>query len=155
MKANDVQEGGDHYKKMGEIEHWDLSIMYKWDPFQYQITKYVMRWKTKHDTPEKRLVDLKKARHFLDKYIENFDVYDSQVADLPSQIPAPTPANVPMNETQGGAADQNWQVEGFIGSGVNLYRCRHCGHLLSVRNLSEAYAFHSDCALAHSYMAQP
>ena len=69
-KANETQVGGDHYKNMGHEQHWDLVLRYEWDYFQGQIIKYVMRWKTKHATPEKRLQDLKKARHFLDKYIE-------------------------------------------------------------------------------------
>lgn len=66
MAANDRQEGGDHYKTPGKIEHWDLVIMYGWDYFQGQITKYVMRWRKKGG-----IQDLKKARHFLDKYIES------------------------------------------------------------------------------------
>ncbi len=79
MSANDRQEGGTHYQTGDKPQHWDLAIMYRWDAFQYQITKYVMRWKDKHDSREQRLTDLKKARHFLDKYIENFEVYDSGV----------------------------------------------------------------------------
>jgi hypothetical protein len=39
--------------------------MFGWDPFQYQITKYVMRWKDKNG-----IQDLEKAAHFLEKYIE-------------------------------------------------------------------------------------
>jgi hypothetical protein len=70
MAANDKQEGGSHYRDMGTLQHWDLVSRYEWDYFQAQITKYVMRWKTKHLNPEARITDLKKARHFLDKYIE-------------------------------------------------------------------------------------
>ena len=70
MPANDRQVAGTHYQKDGKLQHWDLVAVYDWDYFQGQITKYIMRWKYKHDTPEKRLEDLKKARHFLDKYIE-------------------------------------------------------------------------------------
>jgi hypothetical protein len=73
--ANDRQVAGTHYKQGDKPEHWDLAIMYNWDPFQYQITKYVMRWKDKHTTPEQKLTDLEKARHFLDKYIENYTHY--------------------------------------------------------------------------------
>ena len=64
-KANDRQVGGSHYKVGNLPEHWDLAIMYGWDPFQYQITKYVMRWKSKNG-----IQDLEKAAHFLQKYIE-------------------------------------------------------------------------------------
>lgn len=70
-----AQVGGDHYNQGSRPQHWDLAIMYKWDPFQYQITKYVMRWKSKHQTPEEKLTDLKKARSFLDKYIQNYEAY--------------------------------------------------------------------------------
>lgn len=70
MSANDRQVGGDHYAQRDKPQHWDLVQMYGWDYFQGQITKYLMRWKTKHDTPERRLEDLKKAAHFLQKYIE-------------------------------------------------------------------------------------
>jgi len=64
MAANDIQVGGDHYKIGGE-EHWDRVYRLQLDYFQGQITKYVERWKDKNG-----LQDLKKARHFLDKYIE-------------------------------------------------------------------------------------
>ena len=62
--ANKVQVGGDHYKVGGE-EHWDRVDRLGLDYFQGQITKYVERWKLKNGVE-----DLKKARHFLDKYIE-------------------------------------------------------------------------------------
>jgi hypothetical protein len=62
-KANDRQEGGDHYKS--SIQHWDFVAANDLDYFQGAITKYVARWKKKNG-----LMDLKKARHFLDKYIE-------------------------------------------------------------------------------------
>lgn len=61
--ANERQEGGNHYRS--PIQHWDYVIANKLDYFQGQITKYVTRWKLKNG-----LQDLYKARHFLDKYIE-------------------------------------------------------------------------------------
>lgn len=64
-KANERQVGGNHYNKHGDLQHWDLVNIFKWDYFQGQITKYVMRWKDKNGVQ-----DLEKARHFLDKYIE-------------------------------------------------------------------------------------
>jgi hypothetical protein len=60
---NDRQVGGDHYKVGGE-EHWDRAWRLGHDPFQYQITKYVERWRSKNG-----LQDLLKAQHFLEKYI--------------------------------------------------------------------------------------
>ena len=62
--ANDRQVGGSHYKT-GSEEHWDRVARLNLDYFQAQITKYVERWRKKNG-----IEDLKKARHFLDKYIE-------------------------------------------------------------------------------------
>ena len=67
MKANDRQVGGVHYSGKA-LQHWDIVAMHQLDYFQGQITKYVMRWKSKNG-----LEDLKKARHFLDKYIELYE----------------------------------------------------------------------------------
>ena len=69
--ANKTQIGGDHYKGAkcphcdGSLEHWDLAWLFKWDNFQYAITKYVMRWRSKGGVE-----DLRKAKHCLEKYIE-------------------------------------------------------------------------------------
>lgn len=62
--ANSRQVGGAHYKGM-PIEHWDITAILEMDYFQGQITKYVMRWRDKNG-----VIDLEKARHVLDKYIE-------------------------------------------------------------------------------------
>lgn len=66
MSSNDRQEGGSHYKRDdGGEEHWDRVHRLGLDYFQACITKYVERcWK------KDGLKDLRKARHFLDKYIE-------------------------------------------------------------------------------------
>lgn len=64
MTANNFQVGGVHYKDM-PLEHWDIVAIENLDYFQGQITKYVMRWRGKNG-----IEDLKKAKHFLDKYIE-------------------------------------------------------------------------------------
>lgn len=64
--ANDVQVGGDHYKVgAGQIQLWDLIYPMGWDPFQKDIIWYVHRFKLKNG-----VVDLKKARHLIDKLIE-------------------------------------------------------------------------------------
>jgi len=64
MAANDRQVAGKHY---GEVryQHWDIVEEHNLDYFQGQITKYVMRWKHKNG-----IEDLRKAQHFLEKYIE-------------------------------------------------------------------------------------
>lgn len=63
MSANEVQVAGDHYK--AEYQHWDwvseLNIPY----LPANATKYLTRWRKKGG-----LEDLKKARHYIVKYIE-------------------------------------------------------------------------------------
>ena len=63
MSINDNQVGGSHYKE-SKIQHWDFVWDNDLDYFQGQITKYVTRWKKKNG-----LEDLRKAEHFLQKYI--------------------------------------------------------------------------------------
>lgn len=71
MRANDIQIGGDHYKKFGKDgeQHWDRIIRLFPDSFEVYfvaaITKYVERYRHKNG-----IEDLKKARHYLDKLIE-------------------------------------------------------------------------------------
>lgn len=65
LKANERQVGGQHYKTTTGKEHWDIVAEFGLDYFQGNITKYVMRWRDKG-----KVEDLKKARHYLDKYIE-------------------------------------------------------------------------------------
>ena len=65
MSANDRQIGGTFYKQEGRVEHWDIVWQWRLDYFQGQITKYVMRHREKGG-----IQDLKKAHHFLEKYME-------------------------------------------------------------------------------------
>lgn len=62
--ANERQEGGTHYAST--IQHWDYVAANNLGYFEGQITKYVSRWHKKNG-----LQDLEKAKHFLDKLIEN------------------------------------------------------------------------------------
>jgi hypothetical protein len=69
-KANQVQIGGQHYRKMGGEQHWDRLVrLYGIDvAFVYfvgNITAYVERYREKGG-----IQDLKKARHYIDKLIE-------------------------------------------------------------------------------------
>ena len=63
-KANDRQEGGDHFQNKA-IQPWDYIISNNIGYLEGNIIKYVSRYKEKHG-----LEDLKKARHYLDKLIE-------------------------------------------------------------------------------------
>jgi hypothetical protein len=58
------QIGGIHYKKC-KIEPWDYAVANELDFFQGSIVKYVTRWRDKSGVE-----DLKKALHFLEKYID-------------------------------------------------------------------------------------
>ncbi len=61
--ANERQVGGAHYRS--SVQHWDWVATNGYDYFQGQITKYVARWRDKGG-----IEDLRKAHHFLEKYIE-------------------------------------------------------------------------------------
>lgn len=64
-QANHRQIGGQHYKKTGVLQHWDIVALFNLDYFQGNISKYAFRWRDKNG-----LQDLEKARHYMDKYIE-------------------------------------------------------------------------------------
>lgn len=143
--ANEVQVGGDHYRQTGAaLQHWDLAVHFKWDPFQYQITKYVMRWKYKHNTPAERLKDLQKAAHFLQKYIEVVGEYDPSAAAPTVPQPAVTPHADAALATLLSNAD--WQVEGYYGDLTQHYRCRHCGEMVRAPDADAATQMHGSCA---------
>lgn len=63
-RANERQVGGSHYGG-GEIQHWDLVTMFRWNYFQAQAIRYIMRYLKKNG-----LQDLEKAQHYLEKLIE-------------------------------------------------------------------------------------
>lgn len=65
MPANDIQIGGDHYKRRGEVQHWDTMCDLNVPYVIGCATKYVSRWRSKNG-----LQDLEKAIHYLDKFIE-------------------------------------------------------------------------------------
>lgn len=62
--ANDIQEGGSHYKDM-PVQPWDYIVANKLGYLEGNIVKYVTRWQSKNG-----IEDLRKARHYLDKLIE-------------------------------------------------------------------------------------
>jgi len=61
---NNVQIGGDHYKK-NKIQTWDFIHENNLGFIQGNIIKHVVRYKDKNGVE-----DLKKARHYIDKLIE-------------------------------------------------------------------------------------
>lgn len=62
-KANDRQEGGDHYR--APIQHWDYVLANGIPYLEAQVIKYLTRWRKKGGHQ-----DLRKAKHFLDKLLE-------------------------------------------------------------------------------------
>lgn len=64
MAANERQHGGSHYKKMA-IEPWDFIVSNNIGFLAGSAIKYVARYKDKAG-----LVDLLKAKHFIEKLIE-------------------------------------------------------------------------------------
>lgn len=64
MTANSRQVSGEHYK-LRTIQPWDFIAANKLDFFQGNIVKYITRWREKGG-----IDDLRKAMHYLEKYIE-------------------------------------------------------------------------------------
>lgn len=125
-----TQVGGTHYSQGDKPQHWDLVVMYDWDYFQAQITKYLMRWKVKYSTAEKRLEDLKKARNFLDKYIQEAEHYQP-TGDTSREWEVPT------------GLRGEWQIEGYHGSMLNDYRHIASRNTYRVGTFQEALDLHA------------
>lgn len=147
MRANDRQEGGTHYRKNGNApQHWDLAVLHGWDYFQAQVIKYVMRWKDKHPTLDKRIEDLKKARHVLDKYIEE--------AEAGARFPALQPDDdnaTPMPPITN--ADGTFHLVELYPNACARWACARCGTEVDTAPGTDP-AFAHDCAAAKGYVQQ-
>lgn len=64
MSANDHQEGGNHYRDL-PIQVWDFILENNIPFLEGNVIKYVSRWRNKNGVK-----DLKKAKHYLEKLIE-------------------------------------------------------------------------------------
>ncbi len=64
LPANEVQVGGEHYKKSA-IQPWDYIVSNDLGYLEGNVVKYVSRWKDKGGRQ-----DLEKAKHYLDKLLE-------------------------------------------------------------------------------------
>jgi len=90
-EANKRQVAGDHYS--GELQHWDIVVARDWDYFQAQITRYLDRWKKKNG-----IEDLRKAQHYLDKYIELAEQDDKKLhVGIGCSVPKTEPPNKECN----------------------------------------------------------
>lgn len=63
-----MQVGGDHYRKAGGLQHWDMlaAMGFGWEYYLGAATKYLTRVKDKD-------LDPAKAKHFVDKLISLID----------------------------------------------------------------------------------
>jgi hypothetical protein len=133
-KANERQVGGEHYRTDGP-QHWDLCVALKLDYFQGQITKYVCRWKEKGG-----LQDLEKAKHFLEKYIENYTHFASK-EPLKEKVPKDLYAYEVIKDIEA-----QFLPEGYFGTMETLYTCRRCGAKITASNPIVAWETHGECA---------
>lgn len=76
MAANDHQIGGAHYKKH-TIQPWDAISDWGLGFLDGNVVKYIARWRNKDG-----LNDLMKARHYLDKLIEDLGK-EAAAKDIP------------------------------------------------------------------------
>lgn len=63
--ANTYQPGGDHYRKFGAIQPWDVIALFNLGFFDGNAVKYLLRWRHKGG-----MLDLEKAKHYIEKLIE-------------------------------------------------------------------------------------
>ena len=63
--ANEKQVAGDHYKKYGELQPWDVITAWGLGYLDGTALKYIARWRDKGG-----IDDIRKAIHFLEKFIE-------------------------------------------------------------------------------------
>lgn len=71
-QSNNIQVGGEHYKTKS-IQPWDYIICNNIPYLEGNIIKYITRWKDKGG-----LNDLRKAEHYLQKLIEQYETSANQ-----------------------------------------------------------------------------
>jgi hypothetical protein len=87
MSANEKQVGGEHYKGT-KHEHWDVVYELGWCYLVGGATKYLWRLGRKGDE-EKKIEDIKKAIHFLEKKVEQLEEELADEEALNSMLRAP------------------------------------------------------------------
>lgn len=75
-KANDIQEGGMHYQN-DPIQVWDFIVANNIPYLEGNVIKYVVRHKKKNG-----LEDLKKAKHYIEKLMEQYEQHSKYYYDL-------------------------------------------------------------------------
>ncbi len=79
VNANDIQVGGNHYKK-NDYQHWDLVPDTNMPYYLACSTKYVSRWRDKNGVQ-----DLRKSIHYIGKSEER-DIIMPNLTDHQSQL---------------------------------------------------------------------
>jgi len=131
---NDRQVGGDHYHS--PIQHWDFVLANNIPYLEAQIIKYVFRWRKKGG-----LQDLEKAKHFLDKLIDEADII----------------RNVEVAQKVGASRIKPTGYEGFTfeaaKEGRFHYTCKNCGTQVRCGADVDPFQYHGECA-GKTYAAQ-
>ena len=76
MQANEIQHGGEHYKKQA-IQVWDYITQNEIPYLEGNAIKYLSRWRDKGG-----IEDLKKAAHYVQKLIE---IEEQRLQGVPEQ----------------------------------------------------------------------
>ena len=70
MKANEHQPGGDHYKRFGSLQPWDVILYFQLPYLVGSAVKYLLRYQYKQQDQAGQILDLEKAKHYIEKQLE-------------------------------------------------------------------------------------
>lgn len=89
MSANEIQIGGTHYKELS-VQPWDAMRAWMTRPeFMGFLRGNAIKYLARAGAKDAKLQDLKKARHYLDKLIEEMEG-DGVAMECPAPEPAAT-----------------------------------------------------------------
>lgn len=80
-----MQVGGDHYQKV--IQPWDIIDCYNLNFYEGNVIKYILRHREKNG-----IEDLKKAKHYLDKVIEEEEKFEKMIQQFEKEYEAERPS---------------------------------------------------------------
>jgi hypothetical protein len=150
MSANEIQVGGTHYR--GDMQHWDYVVANELNYFEGQITKYVTRARRKNG-----LEDLKKAQHFLAKWIEVYEEVMFRRAAEAQKLAKNSGWQQDVISYQDEMKQREYfTIEGHRADGFGLFKCRTCGQegwsLMAPRTAADHA---STCPLAQHPLGLP
>lgn len=133
--ANQRQVDGGHYGGV-PFQHWDIVIAHDLNYFEAQILRYVMRCRKKAG-----LVDLQKAHHFIEKYMEEWENVNRLPAEVVRVLPR-SQADIDKEYEEQQEAAAAFQPDGFFADGRARFQCSHCRRLYLARSPLGALAQH-------------